>query len=188
MLVSPKEICIIPRGIRFAIALKDGTARGYIAEVFASHFTIPDLGPIGSNCLANPRDFCYPKADFEDKDCTFEIIQKYQGLLFSAEQDHSCFDVVAWHGNYAPYKYNLEYFNAVNSVTFDHPVCQSLVVVTICIGSFYLYCTHMSHCRTRYCHDGFCHFPSSLDCFRTHLPPTMVPSQHHERIHGFGIW
>jgi homogentisate 1,2-dioxygenase len=122
--VQPKEICIIPRGIRFAITLQNCTkASGYIGEIFEGHFEIPDLGPIGSNGLANPRDFCYPIAAYDDLDnIQFEIIQKYQGNFYSAITDHSVFDVVAWHGNYAPYKYNLTLFNTINTVSFDHIV------------------------------------------------------------------
>ncbi|KAL0482148.1 homogentisate 1,2-dioxygenase [Acrasis kona] len=120
--VRPKEICVVPRGIRFSVQLKEcDSASGYIAELFEGHFTLPDLGPIGANGLANPRDFCYPTACYEDvDDIEYEVIQKYQGKLFCANTDHSVFDVVAWHGNYAPYKYNLTLFNTINSVSFDH--------------------------------------------------------------------
>jgi homogentisate 1,2-dioxygenase len=95
-------------------------ARGYILEIHDRHFELPDLGPIGANGLANPRDFLYPKAKYEDIDDTFEIVNKYQGYLFSCTQNHSPFDVVAWHGNYAPYKYDLSKFCTINTVSFDH--------------------------------------------------------------------
>lgn len=124
MNVKPGEICVIQRGMRFSVSCF-GDSRGYVAEVFNGHFTIPDLGPIGANGLANPRDFQTPVAAYEDVDKKFEVIHKFQGKLFSAEMDHSPFDVVGWHGNYAPYKYNLSLFNAMNSVTFDHPVSVS---------------------------------------------------------------
>lgn len=103
--VKPKEILLIPRGIRFAVKLTTKeTSRGYIAEIFHGHFIIPDLGPIGANGLANPRDFLYPVAAYEDLDKPFQLIHKYQGKLFVADMDHSVFDVVAWHGNYADRK------------------------------------------------------------------------------------
>lgn len=97
--------------------------RGYILEVFDNHFKLPDLGPIGANGLANPRDFLTPTAWFEDREVSnFDVFNKYQGHLFVANQDHSVFDVVAWHGNYVPYKYDLSKFMVINSVSFDHCV------------------------------------------------------------------
>ncbi|CAI2180237.1 12517_t:CDS:10 [Funneliformis geosporum] len=120
LMVSPNEIVVIPRGIRYAINLPDGPSRGYVLEIFGNHFELPDLGPIGTNGLASSRDFMSPVASFEDKECDFTIINKYVGQLFIAKQDHSPFDVVAWHGNYVPYKYDLEKFNTINSVSFDH--------------------------------------------------------------------
>jgi len=123
--VKPKEICVIPRGIKFNVAFADESetfARGYISEVYAGHFVIPDLGPIGANGLANPRDFLHPVAWYEDRDdgINYEIIQKFQNQYFSAKCTYSPFDVVAWHGNYVPYKYDLTLFNVVNSVSYDH--------------------------------------------------------------------
>lgn len=98
-------------------------SRGYILEVYDNHFKLPDLGPIGANGLANPRDFQTPTAWFENRDVNhFKIISKFHGALFVAEQSHSPFDVVAWHGNYVPYKYNLAKFMVINSVSFDHCV------------------------------------------------------------------
>ncbi|VDO40305.1 unnamed protein product [Haemonchus placei] len=123
ILVGIQEIVVIPQGIRFSIAV-DGPSRGYVLEVYGTHFQLPDLGPIGANGLANPRDFETPMAWFEDVDMPFKIYNKYQGMFFVAEQDHSPFDVVAWHGNYAPYKYDLRKFNVINTVSFDH--CVSL--------------------------------------------------------------
>lgn len=120
MLVSPNEICVIPQGIRFSVAV-GGMSRGYILEVYDGHFKLPDLGPIGANGLANPRDFLTPTAWFEDRSVQgFKIISKYQGALFVATQNHSPFDVVAWHGNYVPFKYDLAKFMVINSVSFDH--------------------------------------------------------------------
>ncbi|CDH58811.1 homogentisate-dioxygenase [Lichtheimia corymbifera JMRC:FSU:9682] len=122
MMVAPNEICVIQRGIRYSVSLPDGPVRGYMLEIFGqTHFELPDLGPIGANGLANPRDFVTPKAAFvKESGVEWEIITKFAGKLFSAKQNHIPFDVVAWHGNYAPYKYDLAKFCAVNSVTFDH--------------------------------------------------------------------
>jgi homogentisate 1,2-dioxygenase len=119
--VEPCEIAVIPRGVRFSVALPDSQARGYVCENFGALLTLPDLGPIGSNGLANPRDFLTPQAAYEDRDGAFELVAKLNGLLWRADIDHSPFDVVAWHGNYAPYKYDLRCFNTIGSVSFDHP-------------------------------------------------------------------
>lgn len=121
LLVQPNEIAVIQQGMRFKVDVF-APSRGYILEVFGRHFTLPDLGPIGANGLANPRDFLTPVARYEDLDEDYEIVSKYQGKLFSCEQDHSPFDVVAWHGNYVPYKYSLNKFVVINSVSFDHCV------------------------------------------------------------------
>merc|ERR1712227_228941 len=112
MMVNPNEICVIQQGIKFSIAVS-GPTRGYVLEVYDNHFVLPTLGPIGANGLANPRDFLTPVAWFEKRNVDYKIISKYQGFLFSATQDHSPFDVVAWHGNYAPYKYDLSIFTVL---------------------------------------------------------------------------
>ncbi len=119
--VEPQEIVVIPRGVRYRVTLPDGQARGYVCENFGALFKLPDLGPIGSNGLANPRDFEYPQAAFEDVDGAFELVTKFQGHLWRADIDHSPLDVVAWHGNYAPYKYDLRRFNVIGSISYDHP-------------------------------------------------------------------
>eukprot|EP00158_Paraphelidium_tribonemae_P006635 Partr_v1_DN27913_c0_g1_i2_m11930 putative Homogentisate 1,2-dioxygenase len=129
--VAPNEILVIPRGVRFSVDLPDGEARGYVLEVFSGHFELPDLGPIGSNGLANPRDFLAPVAWYEDVDGDYELINKYQGFYYSAAMDHSPFDVVAWHGNYYPFKYDLQRFNVVNSTSFDH-LDPSIFTVLTC--------------------------------------------------------
>jgi homogentisate 1,2-dioxygenase len=119
--VEPQEIAVVPRGVRFRVELPDGAARGYVCENFGAAFRLPDLGPIGSNGLANPRDFLAPTAWYEDVSGDFELVAKLDGNLWSARIDHSPLDVVAWHGNYTPYKYDLRRFNAVGSITYDHP-------------------------------------------------------------------
>ena len=119
--VEPQEIVVIPRGVRFRVELLDDAARGYICENFGANFRLPDLGPLGSNGLANPRDFLTPVAAYEDVAQPHELIAKFMGHLWSAKMNHSPFDVVAWHGNYAPYKYDLRRFNAIASISYDHP-------------------------------------------------------------------
>ncbi len=123
--VEPQEIALIPRGVRFRVELLDGTARGYVGENFGAMFRLPDLGPIGSNGLANPRDFLIPEAAFEDidapKDKPFELVGKFQGHLWRADIGHSPLDVVGWHGNYAPCKYDLRRFNTIGTISYDHP-------------------------------------------------------------------
>jgi len=119
--VAPTEIAVVPRGVRFRVQLPDGPSRGYVCENFGAPFRLPDLGPIGSNGLANPRDFATPVAWYEDREGRFELVAKFMGHLWSAAVGHSPLDVVAWHGNDAPYKYDLTRFNAIGSVSFDHP-------------------------------------------------------------------
>ena len=128
--VEPQEIAVIPRGIRFRVALPDGEARGYICENFGAFLRLPDLGPIGSNGLANPRDFLAPNAAFEDVDGDFELVAKFQGHLWRASIGHSPLDVVAWHGNHAPCKYDLRKFNTIGSISYDHPDPSIFLVLT----------------------------------------------------------
>jgi homogentisate 1,2-dioxygenase len=128
--VEPQEIAVIPRGIRFRVDLPDGDARGYVAENFGALLRLPELGPIGSNSLANARDFLAPVAAFEDTDGDFELVAKFQGRLWSARIGHSPLDVVGWHGNYAPYKYDLRRFNTIGSISYDHPDPSIFTVLT----------------------------------------------------------
>jgi len=128
--VKPGEMAVIPRGIRFRVELPDGSARGYICENYGALFRLPELGPIGANGLANPRDFLTPVAAFEEREGDFELVAKFLGRLWSAEIKHSPLDVVAWHGNYAPYKYDLSLFNTINTVSFDHPDPSIFTVLT----------------------------------------------------------
>jgi len=124
LLVRPNEICVIPRGIRYHVTLHNNEpVRGYILELYQGHFALPELGPIGSNCLANARDFQSPVASFiEDHENTeWTLYGKFAGNLFAAKQSHTPFDVVAWHGLYYPYKYDLGRFNPVGSISYDHP-------------------------------------------------------------------
>ena len=119
--IEPQQVAVIPRGLRFRVELPDGQARGYVCENFGAPFRLPDLGPIGSNGLANPRDFQAPVAWYEDRTGDFELIAKFMGHCWSARIDHSPLDVVAWHGNHAPYRYDLRRFNTIGSISYDHP-------------------------------------------------------------------
>ncbi|NLS26365.1 Homogentisate 1,2-dioxygenase [Sphingomonas sp. S2M10] len=128
--IAPGHIAVIPRGIRFRVLLPEGTATGYVAENFGAPFRLPDLGPIGANGLANPRDFETPAAWFEDRDTPFQLVQKSLASLWITTLPHSPLDVVAWHGNLAPYRYDLARFNTMNTVSFDHPDPSIFTVLT----------------------------------------------------------
>lgn len=128
--VRPGEIAVIPRGIKFQVQLHDHTARGYICENYGPPLRLPNLGVIGSNGLANPRDFQTPVARYEQADGPHQLIAKFNSRLWSTQLNHSPLDVVAWHGNYAPYKYDLSLFQAVNTVTFDHSDPSIFTVLT----------------------------------------------------------
>lgn len=140
--VKPNEIVVIQQGMRFSVQVFK-PSRGYILEVFGRHFNLPDLGPIGANGLANPRHFLTPTAWFEDRQIdNYEIVSKFQGKLFVCKQDHSPFDVVAWYGNYVPYKYDLSNFMVINSVSFDHCVSISSTGV----GVVYIHFVGITFC------------------------------------------
>ncbi len=127
---KPGEAAVIPRGVRFQVELLDGSARGYVCENFGAIFRLPELGPIGSNGLANPGDFLAPCARYEDREGRFELVAKFLGERWRAEIDHSPLDVVAWRGNCAPYKYDLGLFNTMNTVSYDHPDPSIFTVLT----------------------------------------------------------
>lgn len=127
---APNEIIVVPRGVKFRADLPDGPSRGYICENYGAALRLPDLGPIGSNGLANARDFFAPVASFEDVEGEFELVAKFGGNLWAAEMGHSPLDVVAWHGNLAPYKYDLANFMAIGSISFDHPDPSIFTVLT----------------------------------------------------------
>jgi homogentisate 1,2-dioxygenase len=127
--VAPHEIAVVQRGMRYRVEVS-GPVRGYVLEVYGAHFELPNLGPLGANGLANARDFLVPVAAFEDVEAPHTVLTKYGGRVFAATTPHSPLDVVAWHGNYAPYKYNLDRFNCMNSVTYDHPDPSIYTVLT----------------------------------------------------------
>ncbi|NYT80568.1 homogentisate 1,2-dioxygenase [Alcaligenaceae bacterium] len=119
--VIPMEIAVIPRGVRFRVELLDADARGYVLENFGAPMRLPELGPIGSNGMANARDFETPVAWYEDIEGEHELIAKFTGGFWRTVLQHSPLDVVAWHGTHAPYKYDLRKYNAIGSISFDHP-------------------------------------------------------------------
>ncbi|HJS87746.1 MAG TPA: homogentisate 1,2-dioxygenase [Acetobacteraceae bacterium] len=128
--IEPGEVAVIPRGVKLRVELRGGPARGYLCENYGGAFTLPERGPIGANCLANPRDFLTPVAAYEDRDAPSLLYVKWGGALWRAELDHSPLDVVAWHGNYAPYKYDLRRFSPVGPVLFDHADPSIFTVLT----------------------------------------------------------
>ena len=128
--ITPGEIAVLPRGVRFAVDVPEGAARGYVCENYGAHLRLPELGPIGANGLANARDFLAPVAAFEDREGSFTLLAKFGGNLWSAAIGHSPLDVVAWHGNLTPYKYDLAHFNTMNTVSFDHPDPSIFTVLT----------------------------------------------------------
>jgi homogentisate 1,2-dioxygenase len=130
ILVRANEIAVIPRGVRYRIDLPDGPVRGYICELYEGHFQLPELGPIGSNGLANIRDFQAPQARYEKDSSEWRVVSKFNKRLFQMTQYHTPFDVVAWHGNYYPYKYDLGRFNTIGSISFDHPDPSIFTVLT----------------------------------------------------------
>lgn len=128
--LEPAEIAVVPRGIKFSVHLPNGPASGYICENYGGKFTLPERGPIGANCLANARDFLTPIAAYEDRDEMCQLKVKWGGSLWQTTLGHSPLDVVAWHGNYAPYKYDLRRFSPVGPLLFDHADPSIFTVLT----------------------------------------------------------
>jgi homogentisate 1,2-dioxygenase len=128
--IEPGEIAVVPRGVKLRIELPGGPARGYLCENYGGAFTLPERGPIGANCLANPRDFLTPVAAYEDREAPSTLYVKWGGALWQADIARSPLDVVAWHGNYAPYKYDLRKFSPVGPILFDHADPSIFTVLT----------------------------------------------------------
>ena len=128
--IEPGEICVIPRGVIFRAEPIGGPARAYVCENYGGGFTLPDRGPIGANCLANPRDFLAPVAAYEDVEGPHTLTVKWGGELYTTQVDQSPLDVVAWHGNYYPYKYDLRRYSPVGAISFDHPDPSIFTVLT----------------------------------------------------------
>jgi homogentisate 1,2-dioxygenase len=127
--VGPGEIAVLPRGLRFRAELPGGPARGYVCENYGAPFTLPERGPIGANGLASERDFLAPVAAWEER-AGAQVVQKFGGGLWAADYDHSPLDVVAWHGNYVPVKYDTARFMVLGTVSFDHPDPSIYTVLT----------------------------------------------------------
>ena len=130
LFIAPGEIAVVPRGVRFQVNLLTDHGRGYVGENFGPNFRLPTLGLIGSNGLANARDFLTPVAKYEDQAGEYKLIARFQGHLWESSLKHSPLNVVAWHGNYAPYKYDLANFQTINSVSFDHTDPSIYTVLT----------------------------------------------------------
>ena len=130
MRVAPGHIAVVPRGMMAKYSLAGDHARGYVCENYGAKFTLPDRGPIGANCLANPRDFKTPVAAFEDSDTPHDLVIKWCGGFHVTRIGHSPLDVVAWHGNYTPYCYDLSTFSPVGAIAFDHPDPSIFTVLT----------------------------------------------------------
>ena len=130
MEIGPCQIAVVPRGMKFKVAPVGGPSRGYVCENYGAKFTLPDRGPIGANCLANPRDFKTPVAAYEDRETPHRVVVKWCGTFQACEIGHSPLDVVAWHGNYAPYCYDLRTFSPVGAILFDHPDPSIFTVLT----------------------------------------------------------
>jgi homogentisate 1,2-dioxygenase len=128
--LSPQEVALLPRGMVFRVEVTEGPARGFVCENYGQKFELPNRGPIGANCLANPRDFKTPVAAFEDRETPSRVIVKWCGTFHETEIGHSPLDVVAWHGNYAPCKYDLRAFSPVGAILFDHPDPSIFTVLT----------------------------------------------------------
>jgi homogentisate 1,2-dioxygenase len=128
--IEPAEIAVIPRSVKIRVELRNGAARGYICENYGGAFSLPERGPIGANCLANPRDFLTPVAAYEENDGPARLFVKWGGNLWAAALDQSPLDVIAWHGNYAPYKYDLRRYSPVGPILFDHADPSIFTVLT----------------------------------------------------------
>ncbi len=127
---GPGDIVIVPKGMKFKVDLPNGPARGYVCENYGAYLTLPERGPIGANCLANPRDFLTPVAAYEDRERPCRLFVKALGRLYQTDLPQSPLDVVAWHGNFVPVKYDLRRFSPVGSVLFDHPDPSIYTVLT----------------------------------------------------------
>lgn len=128
--ICPGKIAVIPRGVVFNVLLTSPLACGYLGENTGLPLKLPHLGIIGSNGLANPRHFLYPIAAYENHQEPVTLFCKYQHHLWVSKSYHTPLNVVAWHGNYAPYSYDLSLFNTINTVSFDHPDPSIFTVLT----------------------------------------------------------
>ncbi|KAL0063450.1 hypothetical protein AAF712_009654 [Marasmius tenuissimus] len=154
IMVRPGELFVVQKGMKFKVKFPDGPSRGYIQEIFGSHYQLPELGPLGGHGLANPRDFEHPVASFDLDQTAWKIIYKVSGQLHECAQEHTPFDVVAWHGNYVPYKYAMEKFVNVGSISKDHidPSCFCVLTAKskapgIPLADFLIFSPEMGCCK-----------------------------------------
>ena len=161
--LTPGDFAVVPRGIKIAVDLPDGPSRGYVCENYGAPFELPELGPIGSNGLANPRDFLYPQAAYEDVEGDFELVLKAGGAFHACNLTHSPLDVVAWHGTHAPCKYDMRKFNVLGSISFDHPDPSIFTVLT----------SRSDHAGRGECRPG--HLRAALAGRPGYLPAALVP-------------
>ena len=127
--VAPGEIALLPRGLAFKVAVA-GPTRIYVCENYGAPFRLPELGPIGSNGLAHARDFLVPVAAYDDKPEPTVLVKKFGGQLWQASAPTSPFNVVAWHGNLVPCKYDTARFMTIGSISVDHPDPSIFTVLT----------------------------------------------------------
>ena len=170
--LSPGEIAVVPRGIRFRVELPDGPARGYLCENYGAPFTLPERGPIGANGLANERDFLAPTAAFEERGHAVRWCRSSAATCGRPTYDHSPLDVVAWHGNYVPYKYDTANFMVLGTVSFDHPDPSILP------------CSLRRPIRPGLANVRLRHLPAALAGRRGHLPAALVPPQRDGELMG----
>ena len=171
----PGEIVVIPRGLRFRVELPDGPSRGYVCENYGVALRLPELGPLGSNGLANVRDFLAPVAAYEDSKAPCTMIAKFQGNLWAAQVDHSPLSVIAWHGNFAPYKYDLARFMVISTVSLDHP--DPSIYSVLCAASYDLAWLRNNRFIVIFP-------PRAAAGRREHVPAAVVSPQRHDRVHG----
>eukprot|EP00166_Cyanidium_caldarium_P005270 ctg_627.g308 len=167
---GPCECVVVPRGIRFRVSIQGDEdtaepvmARGFVLEVYHGHWELPDLGVIGANGCAAPRDFEYPVAAYDapssGETAAFTVFAKFNNELFAYRQPHSPFNVVAWHGNYAPCRYDLRRFCPVNAEQ-----------------------------RGRGGAGGFRGVSAALACAGAHVPPAVFSPQLHDRVYDEFVW
>ena len=170
--VEPQEIAILPRGLVYRVEVLEGPCRGFVCENYGQKFQLPGRGPIGANCMANRRDFKTPVAAFEDREAPSTVTVKWCGQFHETKIGHSPLDVVAWHGNYCPVKYDLKTYCPVGAILFDHPDPSHLHRAD---RAFW----HRGHREHR-----LCALPRTLDGRRKYVPPAVVPQERHVGIDG----
>jgi hypothetical protein len=159
---EPGEIVVIPRGVKHRVELTDGPARGYLCENYGGAFKLPERGPIGANCLANSRDFLTPVAAYEDRDAPTELYVKWGGQLFVTKLARQlCALQIRPAHLLAGRRHRLRPSRSLDLHRADLAVGDA---------------GHREH--------RFCDFPGALAGGGKHLPPAVVPYEHHVGVHG----